>query len=171
MKITKQKTNGPFLAAALFCETAIESKTGAMSIINVYDSLDLTLTLDAPKDIPSEGNRLPILITIFLSFRTGDASGEHTVGFSIVSPSGKRNEPIEKKELFSVEPNGGRNLVFRLNLMAASVGLFYVDVFLNKKIITRMPLLVKLTRPQAIEDPTLAIQGIDKKALKKPSKP
>jgi hypothetical protein len=148
-----KKSGGPYLAGAFFCESVVEDRDGALCPIRIIDQINILLPPDAPPGFPSEQNRLSVPIMAVLSFRTGDAPGEHTVRVVLESPSGKRNPPFEKSLPFSEMKHGGANLRINLTIAAVRGGLFWADVFLDGKLTTRMPLQITIQREQLTETP------------------
>src|SRR5262249_40244121 len=127
-----KKTGGPYLAAAFFCENVIEDKAdGALSAIRIIDKIDMILPETAAPDFPSEQNKLPVAISAVLSFKTGDATGDHDVRLVMESPSGRENPPFEQTLKFSKEQYGGANLRLNTTIMVVKGGLFWLDVYLD----------------------------------------
>src|SRR5438270_13900087 len=85
----RRKHGGPYLASALFCEVILEEKSGALSLVRVFDIINLTIPANAPADFPSEENRLNVPTWALISFKSGDAPGTHKLRIDSESPSGK----------------------------------------------------------------------------------
>jgi hypothetical protein len=149
------KKGGPYLAAALFCENVIEDKENVLSAIRLVDRMLLNL-VGAPPDFPSKENRLQVPVTILLCFKTGDFPGEHTVSIVATSPSGKKNPVVDQKLAFTTQKNGGANWIARTTLAVFSGGVFWFDVYVDNKLITRMPLeiLINKSTPPPITPPS-----------------
>jgi hypothetical protein len=148
-----KKTGGPFLAAAFYCETVIEDKgDGTLSAIRIIDQINILVPPDAPLDFPSEQQRIQVPIMAVLSFRTGDAKGTHTVTVVMESPTGKKNTPYEHTIPFSDVKHGGANLRVNMTIAVVKGGLFLADVFLDGKLVTRMPLQIDVRREQPPQD-------------------
>lgn len=147
-KVKQKPVGGPFLAAAVFCDTIVQGADGALSAIRIVDQVGVTIPANAPPDMPSESQRLPVVIWTLLMFRSGSAPGEHEVRLTIQSPSGKRTPGLTKKVVFTDSPNGGANIKLQLGLAIAEGGLYMVDVIIDGKVITRMPLAISFTREE-----------------------
>jgi hypothetical protein len=146
-KKPKVTNGGPYLAAAFFCEKTIEDKQDStLSAIRIIDNVELEIDASAPPDFPSETNKLRIALNGLLSFKTGDSPGDHTIRLDVESPSGKVETVLEQTLTFSEPPYGGSN--FRLNAGIGIIkgGLFVVDVFLDGKLMTRMPIQILVRR-------------------------
>src|SRR5437016_5197432 len=60
---------GPYLAAALFCESVIQDKADdALSAIRIVDSINVLLATTAAPDFPSQENPLAVSVAAVLSF-------------------------------------------------------------------------------------------------------
>jgi hypothetical protein len=90
IKKNRRSFGGPYLAAALFCESIIEDKRdGALTAVRIIDTIKIVLGPEAPHDFPSDANRLPVTIHALLSFKSGSASGDHIIKVVSESPSGR----------------------------------------------------------------------------------
>lgn len=147
-KVKQKPIGGPFLAAAVFCDTIVQGSDGALSAIRIIDQINAAIPSSAPRDMPSESLRLPVVIWTLLMFKSGSAKGEHELRLAIQSPSGKNPPGLKQKIEFSDSPNGGVNLKLQLGLAISEGGLYMVDVILDGKRITRMPLVVSITREE-----------------------
>ena len=145
-KVKRKPVGGPFLAAAVFCDNILQGADGALSAIRIVDQVNAAISSNAPPDIPSESRKLPVAIWTLLMFKSGSAKGEHEIRLTVHSPSGKRTPGLKQKVVFSDGPSGGANLKLHLGLAIAECGQYIVDVLLDGKRITRMPLVISVTR-------------------------
>jgi hypothetical protein len=146
-KAPAKKSGGPYLAAALFCESIIVDKQdGAFSAIRIIDQIDIALAPSAPDDFPSEANRIPVSTNALLSFKTGNSPGDHTVRIDMESPSGKVSKVLEKTVPLTQQPNGGANIRISPTIAVKEGGLFLLHVFLDGELVTSMPLQVSIQR-------------------------
>jgi hypothetical protein len=148
-----KKNGGPYLAAACFCERTIEDKSdSALSAIRLIDQITISLPAGLPIDFPSEENRISVPVSSLLVFKTGDAPGEHNIRVVMVSPSGKESPPFEQKFIFPAGENSGINITATNKFMVVKGGLFWLDVYLDGKQVTRMPIRILVERePQPPE--------------------
>jgi hypothetical protein len=145
---------GPYLAAALLCETIIEDKQdGAMSAIRIVDQFSLTLSPTTPPDFPSEAQRLPVHTPVLLMFKTGNSPGEHVIRLDLESPSGKSETVHEQTISFGPKPNAGANLRFNANIAVHTGGVFWLHVFLDGKEVTLIPFEITIQRAEAVQQP------------------
>jgi hypothetical protein len=142
-----KRTDGPYLAAAFFCETTIEDKQdGTITAVRMIDQILINLPPSTPEDVPSETKKLPVPVSGLLSFRSGDSPGEHTVRIVAESPSGKKQTVLEQVLLFSSPVQGGANLRLNQVIQVKKGGLFWLHVFLDGKRYARMPLMIEVQR-------------------------
>jgi hypothetical protein len=158
-KIPERKTGGPFLAAAVFCENILEDSDRTVSVIRIIDGVQIVLSPQAPADIPSPTHPFPVTLNILLIFRTGDSPGEHNLKLQTESPDGKRDVGLEQVVTLSPEPNGGLSLKTLAGLAVHCNGVHLIDVSLDGKLVTRMPLNVQITRAEMPTDSTAPASG------------
>lgn len=141
-KRSRKKLGGPFLAAAFFCEKVIEDEDGALSALRIVDACSIREV--AAGDVPFER---PVIVSILalVILRSGDAAGPHELAVVPELPDGTRMD-TESREVFLPEaPNGGTTMQFNVTFPAKQSGIFWLDVFLDGKLSTRMPLMVTRT--------------------------
>jgi hypothetical protein len=93
-KKTKKGIRGPYLAAAVYCQTITTDPEGHATVTNIFDSIRLLIASNAPQNFPSEEERIPISVWTFISFKSGDAPGDHAFHMVFEFPGGKK----EKRE-------------------------------------------------------------------------
>jgi len=141
-----KKFGGPFLAAAVFCESTLEDASGKISAIGILDGCQLFLSNDAPPDVPSESQPAALVQNALFIFRSGDSPGKHKLRLVVEQPNGKRIKTAEKDIDLSGPSHGGINLKTNLLLQVSASGVYWVDVILDDKRVTRMPLNVTVQR-------------------------
>ena len=130
---------GPFVAAATFCERVLDEKDGSLSIIRMVNQLEIHAEgPEVPDDLP-EGVITP---TLFVAMRAGEARGSHTFQVTIESPDGSHKDSPESSVTFPGGPEGTVNLIIPMKIPVVSAGLYWVDIKLNKRLMTRVPLRV-----------------------------
>ncbi|HLN33488.1 MAG TPA: hypothetical protein VK395_37520 [Gemmataceae bacterium] len=175
-KKQQKKKRGPYLAAALLCDHAMNDKAdGALSVIRIVDQVKLSLPSDAAPDFPSKENRLPVYMVMVLSFKTGDSPGTHSLRVVMESPSGKIETAIERELAFSDEQQGGSNVILKNTIMVYHGGVFWYNIYLDGKLMTRMPLKVTIEKdlpPKYVPavPPTPTDQSEPKRKSKKASR-
>lgn len=151
----KKKAGGPYLAAAFFCERVIEDKSdGALTVVRMIDTITITLPADSEPDVPSKSKRIPVGLTAVLSFKSGDAPGHHTLRYVLVSPSGKESPPTDQVVTFTEKEQGGANYILKSVVQVMKGGLFWLEVSLDGRLVTRMPIQISVNREAPPEKPS-----------------
>jgi hypothetical protein len=127
--------SGPYLIAALLCEKVLQEKNEVISIIRMVDRI--TLTVPASEALPL----LPLNLTLFLAFKSGSARGSNTIKLSIEPPSGIRL-PEQLLPVFFEGEDRGSNLILTLNIVIDQEGVYWFNILLEEKLLTRIPLRV-----------------------------
>src|SRR5438045_3853222 len=104
--------DGPYLAAAVFCEQVIQGNDGVLTPIRIIDQYHAPIPANAPEDFPSKEKRLLVPTVAFLSFKSGKSGGgEHTLRLVMESPSGDRANTKDQQIELTSPAHGGANLV------------------------------------------------------------
>jgi uncharacterized protein DUF6941 len=140
---------GPYLAAAVFCDSVLKGDDGVMSAVRIVDRVTVTIPADSPPDVPSDEKMLLCNIQGLVSFKKGYAGIKHDLKLVMNSPSGKTDIMQHRIEFIDVA-HGGHNLRVNLQMAVSEGGLFWMDVYLDGKLMTRMPLLIAVKRAEAV---------------------
>jgi len=148
-KAGKRSDRGPYLSAALICERILTESDRVISAMRIVDTI--TISTDAETSIP-KGGVLPLQVTLLVSFKAGHFRGKQQLNITLVGPSGKR-KPFFGAELdFSGagdEPEGGNNLGIRMHVQWDGPGLYWLEISLGTRELTRVPFRLKLARSGA----------------------
>lgn len=131
--------DGPFLAAALLCERVLTEQDGVISLIRIVDRLTHTVVgPQAPPEMP------PVRISwqLVLIFKSGAARGRAEVVLRLEAPSGLRIPQQTVLPVFFEGEDRGVQLVAGLDLELTQEGLYWIDVLLEDRLMTRVPLRV-----------------------------
>jgi len=127
------ESGGPYLAMAVLCEKVLDEKDGVLSAIRIVDRMVYAAHgPDAPQEMPP----VPVNIQALISFKSGQVRGEYIVKI-------KSNDPEKLEVSMPIRLEGderGANVILNLGFTAKKEGLFWFDVFLGDKLITRIPL-------------------------------
>lgn len=133
---------GPYVVLATFCDQVIEDKTGVLSVIRIVDQL--TLSVKSGEGVPDE---LPpgagFNSTFAVGLKAGEARGRQTVQIIVEHPDGSRHPGPELQVHFSQGPTSGANVVLKLGLILSTTGLYWTNVLVNGRLVTRVPLDVR----------------------------
>lgn len=145
-KKAKKALGGPFLAAAVFCESVMEDNTKKMSAFGIMDGTNFWLAEDTPADAPSKSQPIAFVQNMLIIFRTGDAGGKHELRLVLEQPDGKRTDILKESIELTPQPYGGCNVRTQAMLKVFTAGVYWIDVILDGKRFTRMPLNVTIRR-------------------------
>jgi len=145
----KKKIGGPFLAAAVFCERVLDDSDKSISAIRIIDGQRMVIPADVPPEVPSPDQLLPVQLRILLIFRSGDSPGKHQLKLMVEDPDGKRGEAMAQEVDLSQEPHGGINVKSDAIMGVYKSGLYLMDVYLDGKRFTRMPMNILIERATA----------------------
>lgn len=132
---------GPYIQMATFCEKALQEADGVLSIIRAVDRIVVTAQgSEVPSELP-QGN---LQLTLVVALKSDDARGRHPVSLRIQQPSGVFLPERTFDAMFEGEERGV-NLILQLQLEALE-GLYWFDVAINERVLTRVPLRVMYQR-------------------------
>lgn len=138
-----EELGGPYLSAAVICEKVLQEKDGVASVIRIVDRFILTASGPVtPEKMPP----MNVQFTAFLSFKSGVAKGSYTV--KLVAKD-ERGQPIGSEGLFPVFFEGddrGANVIVNMNLRVERDGLYWFDVLIGDRLMTRIPIRVVYQR-------------------------
>lgn len=139
---TTNNSNGPYLNAALLCETILQEKNETISIIRMVDRITLTAHASlSPETLPP----MPIKLFALISFKSGNAKGRHTVKWITEAPSGIRSPEQLLPVLFEGDDRGV-NLILNINMVVDQEGVYWFEVHLEDQFLTRIPLRILYQR-------------------------
>jgi len=148
-KNPKKKVGGPFLAAAVLCNSITEDSDGVVSAIRIVDEIRAVLTPNAPADFPSKAKPVELSLFALIIIRRGDAApGKHQLSLVIERPDGSRDELKNEDVQMPDYPNGTATVKAKLSMKLFSQGTFWIDVILGKQLLTRMALNLVLQRAE-----------------------
>ena len=129
---------GPYLKAALFCESVIEGKDGVLSLIRVIDRLTVTAAgPTALPDMPATEHTLKLVLMLI----SGRAQGSAEVAVS-VEPPGAPEESLWRTDVFLQGEDQGANLIAHVPITLKSQGLYWFRIRLDGEHLTSLPFRV-----------------------------
>lgn len=133
---------GPYVQAALFCERALQESDGVLSLMRIVDQINVQgQGPDAPTSFP-EGTAVPLQTTFVVMLKPGEARGTQSLRVDLEAPDGTRQTLTETSLSFTGGPNNGQNMLLNLNMGIDKMGLYWADVFVNGRLVTRVPLQI-----------------------------
>jgi len=132
---------GPFVNLATFCEQVIEDKSGVLTIVRVVDQITVSVQgEDASAELPTGAG---LNMTLAIALRPGQARGKHAVRVTFEHPNGTRHPGPDVPVHFTQGPNNGANLILKVTIALTTTGLYWADVAVNGRLVTRVPLEVR----------------------------
>jgi hypothetical protein len=135
-------TNGPYLKAAVLCESVIEDKQGVLSLIRVVDRVIAGASgPGAPAAMPKFNHRLMAVVMM----TSGEFNGTAEISLTMQNPAGIR-QPIGTTGVLFEGQDRGANIVAELNMSLEIEGLYWIEVHLGEELLTRVPMRVVYSR-------------------------
>ena len=133
---------GPYLQMAVFCEKVLQEKDGVVSAIRIIDRINQTATgPNAPQAMAPFDYQLTGLITL----KSGSARGGVQVEIEPEMPSGLRKPRVTMTA--QMEGNErGQNLIMNMKMRFEEPGVYWFNVYVDGRLITKMPLGVQYSR-------------------------
>ena len=131
---------GPYVTVAAFCDRAITENDGVISLIRVIDVVNLQVQGPvAPDELPPGG----ILNTTFvLMIKAGRALGRQVVQINMEHPDTTVHPGPEQAVNLSGGQGGGANLIMQMQIQLSDTGLYWANVLINSRMMSRTPLQV-----------------------------
>ena len=144
---TRDLPMGPHVQIAALCETVLLEPTGVLSLIRIVDRITISATPGASASMPLTQINLKAVIAL----KSDTARGRAMVGLRPQKPSGIYLEGIVSPVLFEGEDRGS-NIITDLRMEIDEEGLYWFDVLVDDRVVTRMPLRI-VYAPFAIQAP------------------
>jgi hypothetical protein len=125
-----------YLAIAAFCDRVLEDVNGFVSGIRLFDHI--TIPVAANRDPET---RESASLWVLIGFRSSSLAGEHLLRLVLRAPTGKRKVVGEYPMTLESHVTS-MNYRIKVDLRIKSEGLWWMDVILDGKRYTRMPLWV-----------------------------
>lgn len=140
----------PVVKAAVICETVIQRADGVLSLINIVDRRMITVQgIEVPREMPPHEWEF----NLALLFVSGSYVGKAALAVAVQSPDGLR-KPIHSAEHFFEGGERGANFLFQMKFMFKTEGLYWFEIYMDEKHVTRVPLRIMYNRvTQALPPP------------------
>jgi hypothetical protein len=126
---------GPYLQAAVFCESVIEGNDGALSLIRLIDRVVVQASgPGAPDAMPQFNHNMVAVIVV----KAGEARGTCTVRLEMEHPSGLRSQVATLTAMLEGEDRG-QNLILRFTVPFRDQGLYWYNAYIDAVLTTRTP--------------------------------
>jgi hypothetical protein len=132
---------GPFVSVAAFCENVVQEKDGVLTLVRVIDRYDLQASgPQAPSEMPEGMLVQPNLVVVL---KSGRALGSFAVRINFHHPNGRVVEGAEQSFAPAGGEEGGVSVVSKVVLQLSSAGIYWAEVIVNSRVVTRVPLQVR----------------------------
>jgi hypothetical protein len=143
-----QGIGGPFVTVAAFCERVLEEKDGVNTLVRVIDRYWIEQPL--PAALPP-GTKAGLTTFYMVIVKSGDFRGQATITVKVRAPSGKyQGKPIVAPLNFTGGEQGNA-LQIQMGFGLEETGLFWAEVEVDGKLVTRTPLSIELRSTPAPE--------------------
>ena len=132
-----KRADGPFLAMALICEKVLEEKSGLLTPVRVIDRMMINLGRGAQWPQP-----VPVPHHVVIGLKSGAARGSYAISLKLEGPDGQPAAPEMKFPVLFEGEDRGVNLVLQMAFVPKLEGLYWYDVCLDGKLLTRIPLRI-----------------------------
>jgi hypothetical protein len=133
----RQPRHGPFLLACLLCERVIEEKDGSLTAVRLIDQI----ILEVPQLPPNAVEITPPLnMTLLVSIREGEPTHAYEVSIVVRDPSGASRRLDPPGQLLVAGVVAGGNFLAKFRFVPQQVGLYYFEVNLDGRFLSRVAL-------------------------------
>lgn len=140
--MSPEQLEGPYIQVAALCESVIEGKDGVLSLIRVIDRFTHTTTGPNP---PEKMPPFPINAMLVLMLKAGFARGSYQVRIRPHTPSQRTLPDVFLSMLFEAD-HRGQNVMLKMQLQVEEEGVYWFDVAIGERLLTRVPLQVVYQR-------------------------
>lgn len=134
--------DGPYLQAAMFCESVLDEKDGVKTAVRIVDRINRAIAGPAA-EVPDQMQAFPYKLVFLLKLKTGNSPGRHEVELRLVNPRGEEaGPPLSQAINFETGEERGVDVVMNLMLNIEHEGVYWLDVNVDGVRITRVPLRV-----------------------------
>ena len=140
-------TSKPYVAVATFCDRVLEEQDGVSTVVRVID----TVTVDAPPALPG---RPVVRLPLFILLRSGGLRGRRTVSLRLKSPSNEIKPISDPITLLFAGEEHGTTIKVDFAMGVEEFGLYWVEVFLEDELLTRVPLRLRSKRESGVPSPS-----------------
>lgn len=131
-----EQSSGPYVQVAAFCEQVIQDTTGSFTLVRLIDRSTVSAAGHGAPDTMPRLVKQPM--NLFLGLKPGTDRGPHRVKVTQVNPDGS-TEPLLEFPIQFEGPTRGVNGTLHLTPTFAQPGLYWFDIELGGRVLTRVP--------------------------------
>lgn len=135
-------SDGPFVSVAAICEKVLEDKENVLSLIRLVDTITINVQ---GQTSPTEMPAINLPITIVVCLKSGGARGSHQLSLESETPDGATTQAHSQTVLFRGQEVGVNN-IFRIQMGCRLEGVYWFNVVLDGRRLTRIPLRIVYRR-------------------------
>lgn len=138
-RVSSRPRRGPFLTAALLCERVIEEKDGSLTAVRLVDQLTIE---PGPKQPNVVTVVVPLNLSLLVSIREGEPRHAYEVSITLRDPTGNTRKLLPAGQMLVAGPVAGGNFVAHLVFLPQQEGMYFFEIDLDGKFVSRIPLNV-----------------------------
>lgn len=142
--MSERDLHGPFVNLAILCRSVQHESDGAPSFIGHIQKI----VIRQVRGRSATDWRVPFHCYVVVGLQSGFAEGVFPVSVEMISPNGRVDEVWRTDVAFRGQ-EVGETLIQRLDLAIVGTGLFWFDVLLGGRLLTRIPLRVEFVPREA----------------------
>jgi hypothetical protein len=138
-----ESQDGPFVSIACICQSPLQETSGHLSIIRVVDRIPV---------VGAEAQMQPQPLTnlfLVVLLRSGVLRESYAVKIKTISPTGQLIQQADMNVLFEGEDRGPA-IISPLALVVTEKGLYWIEISLEDRLLSRIPLRIQYQRVQAL---------------------
>lgn len=141
---TASKKGQPYISAALLCEKVLHEQDGTISAIRIVDRVTVQIAAKAKGKV-----KPTVKLAVLIAFKSGPSKGKYILKIVPRTPSG-RKMAVKRTDVqgefkfplvFEREEHGSTTVI-NLVVDVSEEGVYWFDVYLGRRVITRIPLTV-----------------------------
>lgn len=135
---------GPYLTAALLCERVLVEQDGVKSAIRIIDRVIRTAMGPNP---PERMEPFDYQVFLMITLKSGWARGSYPLRVCVVRPPESESRTVlQQTVLFEGEEDRGVELIGGMTIRFELEGIYWFEVLLAERLLTRIPLRVVYVR-------------------------
>lgn len=137
------QSGGPYLQVACLCENVVQRADGVLTLVNILDRINITTQgTDAPEALPPT----PWGVNLVIILKSGRARGRHELRVAVDAPDLSQRPPAIMALNFEGDDDRGVQVVQQIRMLLNTEGLYWFNILLADRLLTKVPLRVTYTR-------------------------
>ena len=130
-----EAAGGPYVSVATLCDRVLTEQDGSISVIRAIQRTFAPVA-------SGSGSAAPVVLTLLITLLSGAARGRESITIQTVQPSGLRG-PSQSFDVFFEGEERGINLIVNPFVLSNPLeGLYWFEVRIGERMLTRIPLRV-----------------------------